>query len=352
MFTITEQLTGAQLAERRTLCATLFGTIALPQDAPNWLQEIFYFVPMLLGEQLEKSGEYLAASDWYQTVYAYHLKDSERRIYHGLTKEDAIATKVQLEDDWLLEGLNPHKTSRERANAYTRYTIMSLVRCFLAGGDAEYTRDTDEALPRGRALYSAALDLLALPEMQPLKDAAGNALPPNPVYTAQRRHVELPLFKLRNGYNIAGLERPRQGDGLGGQQSVTRRPTAYRYATLIARANQFVEIAQQVEAAFLQALQQRNAEAYTLLKARQDLQLTQAGVQLQVLRTQEAADGLVSTRRGNGEHWKALQGASPLGEWELALPNTPEVRARFQENQIEDLHLVVTYSGSTAAWPA
>ena len=37
------------------------------------LREVFYFVPLLCALQLQRSGEYLAALDWFQTVYAYHL---------------------------------------------------------------------------------------------------------------------------------------------------------------------------------------------------------------------------------------------------------------------------------------
>ncbi len=38
-------------------------------------------------------------------------------------------------------------------------------------------------------------------------------------------------------------------------------------------------------------------------------------------------------------------------QWELALPNTPEVRAHFQDEEIEDLLFVVTYQGRTLEWP-
>ena len=49
------------------------GTFATPHQAPNYLAEVFYFVPLLCALQLQRSGEYVAALDWFQTVYAYHL---------------------------------------------------------------------------------------------------------------------------------------------------------------------------------------------------------------------------------------------------------------------------------------
>ena len=97
------------------------------------------------------------------------------------------------------------------------------------------------------------------------------------------------LHKLRNGRNIAGLERQPAPEELpasllnsSGQlrrsAASALRPTPYRYAVLMERAKQLVTIAQQIEAAFLSALERRDAEAYNLLKARQDQQLSRAGL--------------------------------------------------------------------------
>ena len=41
----------------------------------------------------------------------------------------------------------------------------------------------------------------------------------------------------------------------------------------------------------------------------------------------------------------------PGREWELALPNTQELKDRFKNEQIEDILFVVTYSGHTPEWP-
>jgi hypothetical protein len=66
-------------------------------------------------------------------------------------------------------------------------------------------------------------------------------------------------------------------------------------------------------------------------------------------------DGLISTRQGNGSAWAAMIGKSPIGEWQLALPDTDAVRARFKgdgTDRVEDMVLVITYSGRTPEWPA
>ena len=63
-------------------------------------------------------------------------------------------------------------------------------------------------------------------------------------------------------------------------------------------------------------------------------------------------DGIISTRRGNAGTWMSFVGKRPFGEWELALPNTEEMRGRFTSEDIQDILFVVTYSGRTHEWPA
>ena len=44
-------------------------------------------------------------------------------------------------------------------------------------------------------------------------------------------------------------------------------------------------------------------------------------------------------------------GKSPIGEWELALPNAMEMKNRFKNEDIEEMLFVVTFSGRTPDWP-
>lgn len=139
--------------------------------------------------------------------------------------------------------------------------------------------------------------------MQPPTGSAAEAIPfpPNPVPQALKARAELNLFKLRSGRNIAGIERNLTPltqpalmlDRLPAAIDAPRlfRPTPYRYGVLIERAKNLVSIAQQVEQAFLAALERRDAEAYNLLKAGHDLQLAGATVNLQALRVEEAQQG-------------------------------------------------------------
>ena len=120
----------------------------------------------------------------------------------------------------------------------------------------------------------------------------------NPLISSLQSHAELCLYELRSGMNIAGMTRqlypysaPTDASsglsaiGAGGQivvsAAVTQQPTAYPYATLIQRAQQFVQVAVQMEAQMLAALQQYQQAAYAELQARQNLSVTNATVQLQ-----------------------------------------------------------------------
>jgi hypothetical protein len=44
-------------------------------------------------------------------------------------------------------------------------------------------------------------------------------------------------------------------------------------------------------------------------------------------------------------------GATPSGDWELQLEDTPVVRSWFADGLIQDLVLVLTLSGTTPGWP-
>ncbi len=64
----------------------------------------------------------------------------------------------------------------------------------------------------------------------------------------------------------------------------------------------------------------------------------------------QSVDGIVSTRKGNAGSWTPLLGKIPFGTWELALP-TEEITNLLQNEQINDILFVITYSGRTPEWP-
>jgi hypothetical protein len=62
-------------------------------------------------------------------------------------------------------------------------------------------------------------------------------------------------------------------------------------------------------------------------------------------------DGLIGTLPGSAQPWSALKGASPLGEWTIALPDTPATRQIFAQESVRDILLVITYGGELLPWP-
>src|SRR5262249_50993148 len=145
---------------------------------------------------------------------------------------------------------NPHiiaRTSRAangslvgRKNVYTRFTVMSIVRCMLDYADMEFSRNLVESIARARTLYQTATDLLGLPDLAPESSAP---FPTNPVWNSLLMHAQSNLAKIHNGMNIAGVRTEAATNG----STSTFLPSQYRYSTLIERAKNFVGIAQQVE---------------------------------------------------------------------------------------------------------
>src|SRR5262249_48592063 len=116
-----------------------------------------------------EAGHFTTALDWYQTVFAFQLPGDQRFVYHGLRLEQQTVSSFTRLPDWLsvVRELNPHFTARQRRGAYTRYTIHCIAECFLAYADSEFTQSDPDSNARALALYQAAADLLALPEVQP-----------------------------------------------------------------------------------------------------------------------------------------------------------------------------------------
>lgn len=137
----------------------------------------------------------------------------------------------------------------------------------------------------------------------------GFCVPKNPIIRAFELQVQINLYKIRNCMNISGIKRPLNPFaaptdstsgvpmiGVNGLMSVGSIPipqaSAYRYDFLVQRAKELINITQQIEGAFLSALEKLDDENYSLLKARQDLATAKANVKLQDLRIDEAESGI------------------------------------------------------------
>ncbi|MCB9102284.1 MAG: hypothetical protein H6632_22290 [Anaerolineales bacterium] len=146
-----------------------------PKSNLTYLEEAYYFIPVHFALQLQKTGHYIEALNWFRNIYDhsgttvktdfYGKAELVRKYYVGLYLEESLDQTYQRSNAWLLDPLNPHSIAATRRNTYTRFTLLALIRCFLDYADAEFSQDTAESVPRARVLYQTALELLELPEL-------------------------------------------------------------------------------------------------------------------------------------------------------------------------------------------
>jgi hypothetical protein len=176
-FEIADRLAENALQERRFVLDSIFdGNFDGPQSNLDYLEEAYYFVPIHLALQLQSRGQYIAALDLFRTVYDYSRSDELRKIYPGLRFEEFLSTNLTRADDWLRDPLNPHAIAATRKNTYTRFTVLSIIRCLLEFADSEFTRDTSESVARARTLYTTALELLEAPELKPVNERCADLI--------------------------------------------------------------------------------------------------------------------------------------------------------------------------------
>src|SRR5262249_55263877 len=148
-----------------------------------YLEEAFYFVPILAALTLQKGAEYVAALDWFRLVYNYSLPRAQRSLL-GLAPHKTNDNDFQRDDphvqgdeyDWLLDPLNPHSIAQTRRDTYLRFTKISIIKCLLDYADAEYTTDTSESVPVARELYMTALALLYEDDLKPASETCEGVL--------------------------------------------------------------------------------------------------------------------------------------------------------------------------------
>jgi hypothetical protein len=252
-------------------------------------REIFWTVPMLLAQRLQSAGDYQAALDWYWIIYPYDIS-SPISIYNRIDTEAPFRPDVTFPPGWTA-GLDPFALVVNRPAPYTRYTLLSIIRCHIDYADAEFTRETDESIAHARILYVTARRLLGAAQLQPVQPTnPGEPALAIPELDSLRARAEVQLAKLRQGRNIAGIPRTQ---GIPTTATVSQ-PTPYRFKTLLDRARQLAGQASQMEAGYLAALEkydQRNLSVYDAVKG---IDLSAAQVTVATSRVKEADDAVTA----------------------------------------------------------
>jgi hypothetical protein len=65
----------------------------------------------------------------------------------------------------------------------------------------------------------------------------------------------------------------------------------------------------------------------------------------------DSRDGVISTRRNNGGNWTQIAGQDPAGEWVLEFSQADSA-SLFDTGALDDVLLIIGYSGSPPRWPA
>jgi hypothetical protein len=124
-------------------------------------------------------------------------------------------------------------------------------------------------------------------------------IPVNPLLVSLRQHIETNLAKIRGCLSIAGEPLPlpllscdpAAGAAAPRGGGVTNEAPRYRYNFLAEKARQYVDVAQRLESALLQAIENREEARFDTLKARQAADLAGATVELRSLQVREAESG-------------------------------------------------------------
>jgi hypothetical protein len=205
-YSIRSNYSEAELTLRKGLIRSVF---KLHEKAPPWIityqEEAFYFLPVYIALQLQRTGFYQEAADWFRTVYDFNRPPAERKIYYGLVEEENLGPGLERISDWLGDPLNPHAIASTRTNTYTRFTLLSIIRLLIDHANTEFTRYAPESLHRARTLYQTALGLLKSPGlttdpawceqiMDEIKQIALQEL--SPEYTEVWKSIQLKLGKI------------------------------------------------------------------------------------------------------------------------------------------------------------
>lgn len=146
---------------------TYRGNMDLKRSGSDYINEAYYFVPMLAALALQNKGYYTQALDWFRLVYDYSVpvaagnnNHAPRKIWYGLIAEESHVNDIKRIQNWLNDPINPHAIAESRQNSYTRYTVISIVRCMMDFANNEFSKDDAESVPKARLLYEEALELL------------------------------------------------------------------------------------------------------------------------------------------------------------------------------------------------
>jgi hypothetical protein len=302
-------------------------------------RETYWAVPMLLAQRLQSAGDFQSALDWFWILYPYDL-DTHISCYDVLNTEQPFRPDLTIPPQWT-SMLDPFALVANRPTPYTRYTLMSIIRCHIDFADAEFSRETDESIANARTLYVNARRLLNAPALAPqLPTNPGEPALAIPELDALRNRAEVQLAKLRQGRNIAGLPRTQPTSGT----LTVSQPTPYRFKVLMDRARQLAAQATQMEAGYLAALEKYDEKNLQIFDAIKGVDLSAAQVTVATSRVQEANDAVTAA---TAQQTKADVTAAALATRIGAPPNQYESDLLSEYGDLRDVRDGIAVADTT-----
>lgn len=134
-----------------------------PASVRGYLKEAYHLVPLYLGHELQRGGNYEDALLWYRQVFDYlQPAGAQRKIDYSLRLEEELGYGYEDAEEWLNDASNAHAIAATRKNTYTRHILLMIIRCLIDYANALFSRDNVTDNARARELYTTALTLLDL----------------------------------------------------------------------------------------------------------------------------------------------------------------------------------------------
>ena len=154
-------LSIAEISLRRGVLPDLLAT--LDSEATtlvrSYVEELYFFVPLIISERLREAGHHLAALDWLRTVFDVMNTSEDRYEYPRLDTAADVGWMLDLEA-WLRDPLDPHGIAGLYPGKYRKFVFIEAVKTLLAGANDLFRQETDASRARARELYRQALSLL------------------------------------------------------------------------------------------------------------------------------------------------------------------------------------------------
>jgi hypothetical protein len=162
----------------------------------RYLREAYNLVPMYIGHQLQRSGFYEEALQWYRLVYDHGQPSNKRKIDYSLIHEESLKWNYADVQEWLGDSNNPHTIAGTRRNTYTRHVLLMIIRCLVDYADVLFSHDNVSDNARARELYTLALKLLDSKELKPDKSTCDDILGELKIEVVEPLSLPLEQFKV------------------------------------------------------------------------------------------------------------------------------------------------------------